>query len=361
MEGQPKSRDVEEVFAQLDQNWQELVKLIREGRGQPSTPKDPDQGFVPQEAVRDLKEGPSPSRPDNGQCQAGPVIPEALEPGPPGVEVPPPSPALEPTPEKLPPPSWGQKFFNVAILALLVATAGGLFFLLAQTQWGGGKIETGMLTIRGKDGARRAWLGERDGRVSLGLLDKAGKTRVEASLDAVGSPSLYLIDELQQHRVELKMGPEGEPVLRQVKKPALPVGPESKAPVAPANETAAPAVAAPETAASKVPGTEAASAETPGNDKSATSAPAGSPANRGPGPVSGLPGDTGSTAPSPVPTVKFVGSTTSNKYHYPDCKFTKQIRPEKLVTFSSVEEARKKGYVPCPACRAPKSDLPPGN
>ena len=259
--------------------------------------------------------------PDNGHRQAGPAIPEALEPGQPEVEMPPPSPALEPPPEKLPPKSWGQKFFNVAILALLVATAGGLFFLLAQTQWGGGKIETGMLTIRGKDGVRRAWLGERDGRVSLGLLDKAGRTRVEVSLDAAGSPSLCLIDELQQNRVELTMGPGGEPVLRQVKKPALPVGPESKAPVAPGNETTAPAVAASETAASKAPRTEAALPENPGNDQSATIAPAGGPANRGPGPVSGLPGDTGSTAPSPVPTVKFVGSRTSNKYHYPDCKF----------------------------------------
>ena len=153
--------------------------------------------------------------------------------------------------------------------------AGGLFFLLAQTQWGGGQVETGMLTIRGKDGVRRAWLGERDGRISLGLLDKAGKTRVEVSLDAVGSPSLCLIDELQQHRVELKMGPGGEPVLRQVKEPALPVGPESKAPVAPGNETTAPAVAAPETAASKAPKTEAALPENPGNDKSATIGPAG--------------------------------------------------------------------------------------
>ena len=361
MQGQPKGRNVEEVFAQLDQNWQELVKVIKEGRGQPSAPRGQDQGFAPQEAVQDIKEGPSPSMPDNSHRQVGPAIPEALEPGQPEVEMPPPSPALEPPPKKLPPKSWGQKFFNVAILALLVATAGGELFLLAQTQWGGGKIATGMLTICGKDGVRRAYLGERDGQINLCLLDKAGRTRVDVSLDAAGSPSLCLIDELQQNRVELKMGPGGEPVLRQVKKPALPVGPESKTPVAPGNETTAPAVAASETAASQAPKTEATLPENPGNDKSATIAPAGQPANQGPGPVSGLPGATGSTAPSPVPTVKFVGSKTSNKYHYPDCKFAKQIRPGNLVTFSSVEEARQKGYVPCPACKAPKSDLPPGN
>lgn len=352
MQDQPKGRDVEAVFARLDQSWQELVKLIKEGRGQPSTQMGPDQGFVSPEAGRDIQEDR-----DRSHYLVSPAIPGVLEPEQPGVEMPPLSPALDPPPEKLPPKSGGQKFFNMAILALLVATWGGLFFLLAQTQWGGGRVETGRLTIRGKDGVRRAWLGERDGRISLGLIDKAGRNRAEVSLDAVGNPSLSLMDELQQHRVELTMGPGGEPVLSQVKAPALPVGPESKAPVAPGQETT-PVVAGSEAAASKAPKTEAALPENPGNSKSATIGPTGAPANRGPGPGSGLPGDTGSNALSPVPTVKFVGSRTSNKYHYPDCKWTKRIRPKNLVTFSSAEEAREKGYVPCPACQPPKSTCP---
>ena len=360
MQGQTKSRNVEDVFAQLDQNWQELIKVIKEGRGQLPTQMAQDQRFVPQEAGGDIKEDRSPSVPDNSR-QVGPAIPEPLETWQPEAEVPPQSPALEPPSEKLPPKRWGQKFFNVAILALLLATSGGLLFLLAQTQWGGSKVETGMFTIYGKDGVRQAYLGERDGQISLGLLDKAGRTRVNVSLDAAGSPSLCLIDELQQNRVELKMGPGGEPLLRQVKEPALPVGPESKAPVSLGKEITSPAIAASETATSQAPKNDATLAENAGNNKSATSTPAGEPTNQGPGPLSGLPEATGINPPSPVPTVKFVGSRTSNKYHYPDCKFAKQIRPEKLVTFSSVEEAREKRYAACPTCKPPKVTSPPGN
>jgi len=54
--------------------------------------------------------------------------------------------------------------------------------------------------------------------------------------------------------------------------------------------------------------------------------------------------------------VKYVGSATSNKYHYPDCKWVKEIAPERLVTFESAEEAKEKGYIPCPACKPPNSD-----
>ncbi len=68
------------------------------------------------------------------------------------------------------------------------------------------------------------------------------------------------------------------------------------------------------------------------------------------------------TAAAPPPAgeavteYKFVGSKTSNKYHYPDCKYAKTIHPKKLITFKSVEEARKAGYIPCPACKAPDKD-----
>jgi hypothetical protein len=57
-----------------------------------------------------------------------------------------------------------------------------------------------------------------------------------------------------------------------------------------------------------------------------------------------------------IAPVKYVGSITSNKYHYPDCKYAAQIRPDKLRTFSSVKEAREMGYIPCPTCRPPQSD-----
>ncbi|MBN1363889.1 MAG: hypothetical protein JW976_03700 [Syntrophaceae bacterium] len=50
---------------------------------------------------------------------------------------------------------------------------------------------------------------------------------------------------------------------------------------------------------------------------------------------------------------EFVGSKTSNKYHYPTCKWVKQIKPHKIIKFRSPEEAVKAGYIPCPTCRPP--------
>jgi hypothetical protein len=319
MESRPKSPDVEEVLAGLDQSWQELVKLLKEGQGKPSPQRVEAQEFVPDEG--DLKEDGVPSL-DLGHDdrQVSPAIPEALPPERPEEDKPTHSPAPGATQGHLPPKGWGQRFFNISILLLLVVALGGLSFLLAQTQWGRDQVETERLAIRGKDGRVHAWLGERDGQVSLCLLDKAGRSRAQMTLDAAGNPSLSLLDELQKTRVELKMGAGGEPVLSQVKEPALPAIAQSKAPAPSGDETAAPAAALPEPAASKTPETAAA-----------------------------LPEET----PAAVPTVELVGSKTSNKYHHPDCKWAKKIRPERLVTFGSVEEAREKGYIPCPACNLP--------
>lgn len=55
-------------------------------------------------------------------------------------------------------------------------------------------------------------------------------------------------------------------------------------------------------------------------------------------------------------TFNYVGSITSNKYHYPDCKWARTIRAHKLRGFGSVKEARKAGYIPCPTCRPPTAD-----
>ena len=53
---------------------------------------------------------------------------------------------------------------------------------------------------------------------------------------------------------------------------------------------------------------------------------------------------------------KYVGSKTSDKYHYPGCKWAAEIKPEKRIHFSSIAEARKQGYIPCPTCQPPSSD-----
>jgi competence protein ComEC len=50
---------------------------------------------------------------------------------------------------------------------------------------------------------------------------------------------------------------------------------------------------------------------------------------------------------------QFVGSTKSNKYHYPSCSAAKKIKPENEIWFTSSEDARTHGYVPCGICHPP--------
>jgi hypothetical protein len=59
-----------------------------------------------------------------------------------------------------------------------------------------------------------------------------------------------------------------------------------------------------------------------------------------------------------IPEVTFVGSITSNKYHYPECKWAKTIIPRKVRVFHSVAEAQKAGYIRCPVCQPPLTDDP---
>lgn len=47
---------------------------------------------------------------------------------------------------------------------------------------------------------------------------------------------------------------------------------------------------------------------------------------------------------------QYVGSATSRKYHNPECRYAKKIKPEYVVLFSSKEEAESKGYEPCKVC-----------
>ncbi len=332
MESRPKAPDVEEVLAGLDQSWQELVKLLKEGQGRP-TPQGPEaQESVPPGSH--LKEDGAPSLdPDRGNGRSS-LAPGALAPEQP--EEPSHASAPEAAQEKAPPKGRGQKVYNIAILLILAVSLGGLSFLLAQTQWGRGQVNTESLTIRGKDGVARAWLGERDGQVSLRLLDKAGRSRAQMTLDAAGSPSFTMFDELQKSRVELKMGAGGEPRLIQIKEPGKPAIPLSKAPAPPGGEAAPAAAALP---------------ENPESPKTAAGPTAATP-DQGRTSESAKPEVAGTNAPA-VPTGKFVGSKNSNKYHFPECQWAKKIKPERLVTFGSVKEAREKGYIPCPTCKPP--------
>jgi len=49
----------------------------------------------------------------------------------------------------------------------------------------------------------------------------------------------------------------------------------------------------------------------------------------------------------------FVGSSKSDKYHFPSCSAAKKIKSANLVTFSSSADARAQGYVPCGICHPP--------
>ncbi len=41
----------------------------------------------------------------------------------------------------------------------------------------------------------------------------------------------------------------------------------------------------------------------------------------------------------------FVGSSDSNKYHYPSCKWAQKISPSNEVWFATPQDAQAKGYV----------------
>jgi len=47
---------------------------------------------------------------------------------------------------------------------------------------------------------------------------------------------------------------------------------------------------------------------------------------------------------------KLVASKNGGRYHYPWCPSAKTIKPENLVTFNSIQEARAAGYTPAANC-----------
>lgn len=49
-----------------------------------------------------------------------------------------------------------------------------------------------------------------------------------------------------------------------------------------------------------------------------------------------------------------IGSKNSNKYHYPWCSGAQRISDANKIYFSSVEEARKSGYIPAANCKGLK-------
>ncbi len=68
------------------------------------------------------------------------------------------------------------------------------------------------------------------------------------------------------------------------------------------------------------------------------------------------PPSSGSENPQVAPMViegEFVGSKNSDKYHYPNCSYAKNIAEGNRVWFDSIEAASAAGYVACRGCNPP--------
>ena len=58
--------------------------------------------------------------------------------------------------------------------------------------------------------------------------------------------------------------------------------------------------------------------------------------------------------PAPVQSVgQFVGSTESDKYHYPTCRHAKKISGANEIWFTSAADAQSHGYTACKVCHPP--------
>ena len=50
---------------------------------------------------------------------------------------------------------------------------------------------------------------------------------------------------------------------------------------------------------------------------------------------------------------EFPASAKTGRYHYPDCKRVRHIKPGYLVKFKTPADAVKAGYNPCKVCKPP--------
>lgn len=57
------------------------------------------------------------------------------------------------------------------------------------------------------------------------------------------------------------------------------------------------------------------------------------------------------TAQDALTEYKYVGSSKSDKYHLPTCRYAKEIKTDNLLKFKDKEAAEAAGYVPCGVCK----------
>jgi len=51
---------------------------------------------------------------------------------------------------------------------------------------------------------------------------------------------------------------------------------------------------------------------------------------------------------------QYCGSINSDVYHYPYCRYVKQIKSYNIIWFNSAQDAINHGYRPCKVCKPPR-------
>jgi len=213
-----------------------------------------------------------------------------------------------------------QKYFSKVLLVIMGVILAIQAYILFRPYLSGVAVDA--LVVHDADGRRRASLDATGDKVGLDLWDTQGRRRAFLGLGADGSPSLAFFDQNQQVRAELNLGPDGEPQFTLRDKRSL------------QGKTAPNAFSE---YCLRQPGAGAVS----GSEEGTVACPPARPAE--------------AVTPKPAvqPEVEFVGSKTSNKYHYPTCKWAKTIQPGKLIKFKSAADAQAQHYIPCPLCKPP--------
>ena len=212
------------------------------------------------------------------------------------------------------------KLFGALILGLFGVILATQAYVIFRPQLPGLKGED--IVLRDPDGHIRASLRATSDKVGLDLWDDQGHHRATLGLGAEGAPGLTFFDRDQRVRAELNLAPDGEPKFTLRDKRSLESQKEPKPP-----------------------------------DDSAQQRPPGGTGLRSE--VGALPSSPAAPAEVVSPNrdaeaeFELVGSKTSNKYHYPTCKWARGISPWKLIKFKSATEAQERHYVPCPVCKPP--------
>lgn len=126
--------------------------------------------------------------------------------------------------------------------------------------------------------------------------------------------------------------------------------PVARAQIAEAAPEESPESSEPEQAADK-PTTEHAESEAPGGAPATSEAPAIIPAADFT-PTTATGNSSGDKSEPMQTGHAYVGSSESERavYHYPSCRWAKNILPENLIGWDTVEDAQAAGYSPCGTC-----------